>query len=252
MHDVSNPHPLEHLAQLLADFGEYPDEVEPVPACITGVAFFPGGAGLWGAQLGRRLPPMPQGKVMVLGHNFDSVKSYEVSRKRGYGDINGATWGTLRKLLPQWGIPLEDCFFTNVYMGLKADTDTPTGAFPGAKSHSFTYRCHAFLLRQIQTQQPRFILALGKEVPPVLAPLSPQLTATWSGARNLQELDARDVSLIRDAQFPGVDHLVTVAVLTHPAMRHLNIDRRSYNGQKGDAAEIALVHDGLAACGLVS
>jgi hypothetical protein len=47
-----------------------------------------------------------------------------------------------------------------------------------------------------------------------------------------------------------VDHLSAVVALTHPAMRHLNIGRRNYNGQKDKDAEIALVRDGLVACSL--
>lgn len=258
MHEVNSQHPIERLAQMLADFGDYPEGVEPVPACITGVAFFPGGAGLWGARMGTRLPPMPMGKVMVVGHNFDSKVNYNLSRERGYERVNEGAWGELRRALQAWDIRLEDCFFTNAYMGLKANVSPATGRnassgpFPGARNHSFSYRCHAFLLKQIQTQQPRLVLTLGKEVPPVMAPLARELTAAWVGLANLQEIDGRDKALVRDVQFPGVAHRATVVALTHPANRGPNVKRRRYHDLKGKDAESALVRDGLMACGLGS
>ncbi|HEY7848810.1 MAG TPA: hypothetical protein VIC27_02035 [Ktedonobacterales bacterium] len=258
MQEDSSQHPVEYLADLLAEFGDYPDGVMPVPACITGVAFFPGGSGLWGAKMGQRLPPMPVGKVMALGHNFDSVAGYEISRVRGYERENSPTWGPLLKLLCTCDIAPEDCFFTNTYMGLKADIHTSTGKnistgpFPGAENHSFVYRCRAFLLKQIRAQQPRLMLTLGEKVLPVLTPLAPGLTATWLGARHLADLDGSAAALVYPVQFPGVPHSTAVVALTHPANRGPNVKRRSYNGQVGDAAECALVRDGLVACGLAS
>lgn len=250
-------HPMEHLAQLLADFGDYPDGVEPVPACITGVAFFPGGAGLWGTEMGRPLPPMPVGKVMVIGHNFDSKDNYNKSRQRGRENVKVGAWGSLVRLLRECDIAPEDCFFTNAYMGLKANVDQSTGRnrstgrFPGAVNHSFVYRCHAFLLKQIQTQQPRLAFTLGNEALPVLAPLARELMAAWSGAPNLQDVDSRGRSLVRDVQFPGVAHPTTVVALTHPANRGPNVKRRRYGDLTGNAAEVAMIRDGCKACGLV-
>jgi hypothetical protein len=248
MQNVNSQHPLEHLAELLAGFGDYPDGVEPVPACITGLAFFPGGSGLWGAEMGRPLPPMPVGKVMVVGHNFDSETNYNQTLDRGYEYVNSGAWGGILKLLCKCAIPRADCFFTNAYIGL--NKGKAMDQYLGALDQDFVYRCRAFLLKQIQAQQPRLILTLGTNVPPVLAPLTHELTVAWSGALDLQEIDRREAALVRDVMFPGVDHHTTVIALTHPAMRHLNIGRRNYNGQKGDAAEIALVRDGLVACSL--
>jgi hypothetical protein len=203
------------------------------------------------------MPPMPIGKVMVVGHNFDSEVHYRQSLAQGYEPVNLGAWGSLRKALLAWGIPLEDCFFTNAYMGLKADVNLSTGKnessgrFPGADNHSFVYRCRAFLLKQIQMQKPRLMLTLGKEVPPVLAPLARELTAAWSGATTLQELDHRDTALVRGARFPGAPHLTTLVALTHPANREPNVKRRRYHGLEGNGAEHALVRDGLEACGLL-
>ncbi len=255
MHDTESRHPLEQIAELLANFGEYPERVISVPACMTGVAFFPGGAGLWGAELGRPMPPMPIDKVMVVGHNFDSEVHYKQSLAHGCEPVNVGAWGGLRRMLRAWGILLEDCFFTNAYMGLKVNVNPSTGKnessgrFPGADNPSFVYRCRVFLLKQIQMQEPRLMLTLGKEVLPAVTPIAHELTAAWSGATDLQELDRRNAALIRSAQFPGVRHLTTVAALTHPANRHLNVGRRRYHGLKGEEAEDELVRDSLEVCG---
>ena len=257
MKDTESQHPLEQIAELLANFGDYPDSVTPVPACMTGVAFFPGGAGLWGAQLGQPMPPMPIDKVMVVGHNFDSEDHYKQSLARGCERVTQGAWGGLCRMLRAWDIPLEDCFFTNAYMGLKVNVNPSTGKnessgrFPGADNHSFVYRCRAFLLKQIQMQEPRLMLTLGKEVLPVVAPIAHELTSTWSGATDLQELDRRNAALIRSAQFPGVRHLTTVVALTHPANRGPNVKRRRYHDLEGVVAEDALVRDSLEACGLL-
>jgi hypothetical protein len=258
MHNVNSQHPLEHLAETLAEFGDYPDGVEPVPACITGLAFFPGGSGLWGAAMGRPLPPMPVGKVMVVGHNFDSDANYQKSRERGYERDNSPTWRPLLKLLDECSIAPEDCFFTNAYMGLKADgrtltgKNTSTGPFPGAESPSFEYRCRAFLLKQIRMQQPRLLLTLGEKVLPVLTPLASDLTAAWLGAQHMADLDGSAAALVYPVQFSGMSYPTAVVALTHPANRGPNVKRRRYGNLRENAAECALIHNGLVACGLMS
>lgn len=236
-------HPVERLFERLATFGPYPAGVVPMTGRIAGTAFFPGGAGLWNVRPGAALPPMPVGGVMVLAHNFDSETSFERSLTRGVEHTNGPTWGVLRKLFGSVAISMERCFFTNAYLGLKAGSD-PTGRFPGADDPDFVRRCQAFLLEQVQVQQPTLILTLGKEVPPVLAPLAPEL-ARWRGIRSLNELDDRGAALVSPVRFPGVAHPVTALALTHPSFRHLNLPMRRFDGLRGDEAERALLREAL-------
>jgi hypothetical protein len=186
---------------------------------------------------------MPVGGVMVLGHNFDSETSFERSLANGIEHTNGPTWGTLRKLLGSVAISMERCFFTNAYVGLKAGAD-PTGRFPGADDPDFVRRCQAFLLEQVQVQQPMLILTLGKEVPPLLAPLAPEL-GWWRGVSSLKELDDRGAALVSPVRFPGVARPVVALALTHPSFRHLNLPMRHYNGLRGDEAERALLFEAL-------
>lgn len=172
--------------------------------------------------------------------------------RRAYADalahqgknLRGPTWRPLCAVLTQAGIPLDQCFFTNAYVGLKAGSK-PTGPFPGAQDADFVHRCQRFLLEQLRLQHPRLLLTLGKEVPSVLAPLAPELDGVWLGVHSLRELDQRHLALIYPVQFPGLPHPTAVAALTHPANRAPNVRYRQYNGLGGDAAEQALLADAM-------
>lgn len=129
-------------------------------------------------------------------------------------------------------------------MGLK-EGSKPTGKFPGARDAAFVRRCQWFLLEQVRIQQPRLLLTLGKEVPPVLAPLAPALHEAWAGMRTLCEMDRRGVGLVGPIHFPATPHPTVVVALTHPANRAPNVQRRWYQGLEGDAAEQALLRDAL-------
>jgi uracil-DNA glycosylase len=242
---MSEQHPVERLFELLSQFGDYPAGVVPTNGRIQGTAFFPGGSGLWATRAGQPLPPMPIGGVMVLGHNFDSEKGFADSRARGIEHINGPTWGTLRKLFNCAGIPMERCFFTNAFVGLKAGSD-PNGAFPGAQDRDFVRRCQNFLLEQICMQQPQLILTLGVHAPQVLAPLSPELASVWKRSSTFRELDDRSAALVAPVHFHAVRYPVAVAALTHPSKRWLNVGGRAYRDKAGDEAELELLKDALA------
>ena len=240
-------HPVEVLFAAMADVAPYPAGVLPVDGRIPGTAFFPGGAGLWGAASDRALPPMPIGGIMVLGHDFHSAKAFHDSLRQGTevperprdGYRVPRTWVELRKLFAEVGIPLERCFFTNAYMGLRAG-EANTGRFPGSRDPDFVKRCQSFFLRQVRAQQPSIILALGVWTPAFLAPLSPQL-GHWSGKRTMRELDQAG-PLVRSVIFDGnVGSSSTVAILTHPSLRGSNVGRREYLHHRRHAAEVAML-----------
>lgn len=238
-------HPVERLFAVLPMVAPYPTGVVPVPDHIPGLAFFPGGAGLWGAEPGQPLPPMPVGGVLILGHNFHCETGFARFLARGGEPPNNPTWRPLLKLLDSTGIRRGECFFSNVYMGLKAG-DKPTGVFAGCRDPAFVARCRRFLALQLRVVQPRLVLTLGKYAPPVLAPLAPELSEVWSGAQTLGEIDAREAALVRDVTFAGVAHPVAVVALCHPAQRPPNVARRRYHGLAGDAAEVAMVREARA------
>lgn len=246
-------HPVEMLFAHLDDVGPYPDHVLPTPVVrITGRAFFPGGSGLWWTQRNQPLPPMPVGGVMVLGHNWGPLKGPEGFEERlelGEERRTSPTWGPLIKLLTACDLKPEWCFFTNAYMGLLDDNGEAVTPFPGAQDTGFERRCQDFLLLQLRIQQPHLLLTLGKQVPPFLAPLTPELKAAWTGKPRFPDLDAAECALMYPVQFPDVPHPTAVVALTHAALRGSNVHRRWYGDKRGDAAELALIGAALSCLG---
>ena len=136
-----------------------PHGVSRISAPIDGTAFFPGGHGLWrGVEPHGALPNwFPENSVMFVGHNFDSLRAYEQSLKRGIESVEGTTWRKLRTYVALAGFALGDCFFTNALMGLQ-----PNGALGALKTTDrFRFECREFLPEQIDTVRPRAVVALG-------------------------------------------------------------------------------------------
>lgn len=234
-------HPAEALWTRHKKTGPYPAGVIAVPEPIPGIAFFPGGFGLWRPDIQCPLPPFPVGGVMVLGHDFHSEAGYRASLARGREAETQPTWRHLRALLSKAGIPVERCFFTNVYMGLRQGEAT-TGPFPGATDAAFVARCSRFLLEQLDAQRPALILALGINVPPILGSLSDDLV-DWTTGRGLKHLD--EVGPVRHrVSFSGVTGLQSsVVALTHPSLRPASVRHRRYKGESGDRVELFMLRD---------
>ena len=249
-------HPIEDLfnaLQTIIPCDLYPAGVEPVSEMVPGTAFFPGGPGLWlgesCSEAPPNWPPMPKCKVMVLGNHFCLSLSEHQKwlEKCPYGDLDTDTWKNLRPLFSDAGIRLEDCFFTNAYMGLRPESGGPP---PGADD--FKQRCESFLDKQIEVQKPRLILALGEHAITLIARLSTKLDA-WRKWQSFKKLDDNNLSLISKVCFKDApEQPVTVVALMHPSMRKLNLKLylRHYCGQKGNDAEIAMIKDALHLSGL--
>jgi uracil-DNA glycosylase family 4 len=246
---MNETHPVDVLSEKLKRIDPSPAGVVPVPERIASTAFFPGGAGLWGAQPGEPLPPMPTGKIMILGQDFHSETGYwELCREPGR-NLHDPTWRTLRSVLQSVGVSLRDCFFTNLFMGLRQGKET-TGRFPGARNRDFTRQCCAFLAEQIRIQQPRLIVTLGRHVPAKLASLSHDLSR-WAVCRTFKEIDQKGGPIVHPVRFDVLPARgVTVVALTHPSLRGPNVARRRYQHFVGDDAELALLREGLQTSGL--
>lgn len=221
--------------------GKYPLGVVAVPDAIRGTSFFPGGYGLWDAKDGQTLPEFPFRGVMVLGHDFHSEAGYEKSLAMGRESETQPTWRNLVDVLTRAGIPLDQCFFTNFYMGLRAGTAT-TGRFPGADDEAFVRHCQAFFIDQLRTQRPRLVITLGMHVPVAIAPLSPDLN-DWGAGGGIRHLDT--VGPVRSrVRFTGLaDFVTTVVALIHPSQRHASLEHRRYREAIEDEAEIAMLRD---------
>jgi hypothetical protein len=238
-------HPAKALWARHHPLSGYPANVLPVPEPISGLAFFPGGYGLWGMKQGHPLTAFPVGGIMVLGHDFHSESGYAESRRLGGERLTLPTWSNLLKLFEAAGVMPERCFFTNLYMGLRAGTAT-TGVFPGANDAKFVSHCQAFFLEQLRVQRPALVLTLGVHVPPVIGVLSPEL-APWAAGRGLKHLDTvgpvQTGVTFRDV----VDFQTTTVALIHPSLRHASLRHRWYGDAIGVDAELAMLRDGLLA-----
>src|SRR5438067_182579 len=145
----------------------YPAGIVAVSQPIEGTAFFPGGLGLWREGRGSS-SEFPTGQIMVVGQDFNTVGTYNRARTlKSEVDIS-QTWQNMRRVFGLFDIRVECCFFTNVYMGLRA-AGPETGRFPGARDPAFVDRCVAFFGRQVTVARPRLIITLGLEPIRVLA-----------------------------------------------------------------------------------
>lgn len=206
----------------------YPRGVVAVPEPIAGTAFFPGGLGLW-LEEDNAHQPLPK-DFMIVGQDFNTLATYERARILGSEANSSATWRNIRKIFPELNIPLTDCFFTNIYMGLRAE-GRETGRFPGARDRNFVERCAAFFRRQMEAVQPKIILTLGMEPLRVL------------GSEVFGFTVPRRLFLCDRIYGPFLAKHGEVAVvpLTHPSWYLRNVARRRFCGETGIAAEIAMV-----------
>ena len=221
--------------------------IKPKPR-IQGRAFFPGGAGLWITDKSKPWPPMPVNKIMILGQDFDCERGFDTSLKRG--EERNSTWRNLIALLESVNIRLEDCFFTNAFMGIREGTKAK-GPSPAIKDQAFVGHCRQFFLEQVKMQKPRVIFALGLYVPPFLSPLAQEL-GVWEGVENFKDIDGPGSQIIKGVRFPGQHDLsINVIALTHPSYRMLgnvvgNVKHRRYKTLMGNDAEIELIKDAVA------
>ncbi len=210
----------------------YPLNVEPVKEMINITAFFPGGSGLWLEEETKDFP-----SILVLGQDFSTVKQYEDMLVGKASDLESPTWRNLIKLFKEVGIALEDCYFSNVFMGLR-DTVSMVGEFPGFKDKGFVNRSVEFISFQIETIKHRVIITLGKYAAEMLTYLPGMDLNSWS---NWKALRKADNGIKFDVKFNN--HTCTCIALEHPSMRNSNVKRRVYDNYKGHEAEVEMLKE---------
>ncbi len=231
-------HPIEIFRRRLGARTRYPPDVIPVPDFLRGTAFFSAAAGLVVTDPGAPLPPFPFGGVMFVGHNLDSETAFlrRLASGQSHGDPERPmlTWRNLYGLLERAGVLPSECFFTNVYVGLKAGDD-PTGRFPGAADAEFGAWCRSFLEEQIEIMKPRVVATLGSDSRRFLATMAPELTG-WGPSRNPPP------GVVR-TQLGG--QATAAVALLHPSGYHGSLGRRRYGEFTGLEAEAALLRAAL-------
>jgi hypothetical protein len=131
---------------------------------IGGTAAFPAGAGLHRSGYDDPVPPFPHGGVMVVAHNVDAEAKFQerLATKLPHGGPvkTMAYWKGMYRLLEAAGIGREECFFTNVFVGLKAGAK-PEGPLGVGQTSEFRKWCSTFLLEQVREMRPRAIAVMG-------------------------------------------------------------------------------------------
>ena len=229
----------------------HPAQVVQISGLILGTAFFPGGYGLYLEERDRNAVKFPFGGVMILGHNFDSETGFTQSLKRGKENLNKGTWGSLRRLLKGAGVPDDECFFTNAFMGLCEGDDNKK--YKGRGNPDFRAGCLKFLKAQIRIQRPRLILTLGLKVPPLLAAASTDLSE-WRGhlsrrscdpELHLKDLDRAPIfNKARIGMNDGSFHTAVVTAIAHPSDRRNGENREPSGFPPKKTVETELIRAG--------
>lgn len=211
----------------------YPELVAPISTMLGVTAFFPGGYGLWKEEASDVFP-----SVLILGQDFSTEDEYILMLQTGKNEINGPTWRNMRKLFSEAELNLSDCFFSNIFIGLRK-TKSMVGKFPGSKDKLYVSRCLDFMALQIKTIEPKIIVTLGKYPSELLSLVSEDLNS-WKNGKALSDPNN---GFKERVNING--HICTCIALEHPSMRNSNVKRRIYGDKKGSEAEVAMLREAL-------
>lgn len=216
----------------------YPNQVQPVPGMLNLTAFFPGGRGLWLEDDSTVFPD-----IMVIAHDFSTVEEFNKMERDNRNEINSSTWRGMIKLFEEANIDLNQCFFSNVYMGLR-ESALSTGRFPGAKDKAFVERNLDFLRLQINAVKPKLIIIMGKPASIRFSKLSNALVEAWSKGKALSQPNN---GLKRRVSIDGAEYLCVA--IEHTSMRNSNVKRRFYKNKTGEhtgnTAEVEMLKDAM-------
>jgi hypothetical protein len=185
---------------------------------------------------------LPKRGVLVLGHNFWNVRSYEeeIARKGGAEVQRNPTWRELLPFLKDCDIDIRCCFFTNAFTGLM-ETEGATGSVPGHRDERFLSGCCGVLRDSLNLQRTALVLALGPKAARFLGKTVPKLDK-WSAPWSFSEFDSAGLFKYGlNLSLPGsADRFAAVAIL-HPSLRHSHLRRRRFGELVGHEAEVAMV-----------
>lgn len=213
--------------------------MRPLLPFVRGVAFFPGGSGLFG---GAEQPIAPR-PIMVVGQDFGTTEYVDEMRASGAtSEDMGSTWnGLLDLFLGPSGIDPRDCFFTNTLMGARC-IGGMTGPNPALDHDQFMLACESFMKKQITVVQPSVVIALGV--------IPAALLSRWLGiARELArprrakppriaELDDLGLQFVEGIRLSGLNICFDFGWSIHPANGKPNLRHRSWKSVRaaGEAA----------------
>ena len=209
------------------------DSLLQVNEQVEGTAFFPCGSGLY-ENSNETID------ILVLGQDFGTVHYYKEALSVKDKDLNSPTWKNLISLFNNAGINMSQCFFSNVYMGVRIKNNMVGKAVPKRKCNlSFIKDNMEFLREQIKTVNPKAIITLGNYATSMLINSCDSGLTNWSRSGKVSDITENDVAVFGDLKIPCV-------ALLHPSMRYANLHKRnaklSSNDNDGDI-EIKLLKE---------
>ena len=220
----------------------FPSTMINVEESISGLAFFPGGRGLYN-DFDTSIKNKP---IMIIGHDFGKYEDFKKSVINGHENLSGATWRNLLcffEEIKKLDVRLEDCFFTNVIMGFR-DSKSSVKNPEYKKNKDFVNECVSFLKKQIEFQKPQLIIVLGKETFKYWAEISDDLKFLNSigNYKNLDSIYANSNFISKNTSLKNSNLSFKIVFITHPCQRKLNLKYRKFeNLLIGADAEIAML-----------
>ena len=101
--------------------------------------------------------------IMIVGQDFGTKKDYDKKKiaEKGENIEKQSTWKNLKPMLNNLGINPNECFYTNLLLGLRT-TDSNVGISPALENIDYVNQCIEFFQKQVEAIQPKLIIFLGK------------------------------------------------------------------------------------------
>jgi hypothetical protein len=166
---------------------------------------------------------------MFVANNFGTIEMYEALPSDAREFIPGVTgrtenktwWDLWHLVLPEARIPIEQCFFTNAYLGaimtdaeraMKGRKTSMVG--PLRSTREYRKACVEALSAQVGIAEPRLIVLLGGHAPNAFARAFPAFQPYGKGG--LSEIQRRQPPGGHILRLPS-GRTVAVLALEHPA-----------------------------------
>lgn len=213
----------------------------PTPKWVKpnrGLGAFPGGPGT--AHCAERFP---KHGILVLAHDYDSLQRYRRAIDHGYDGVQNMTFRDLCKMFKEStndDFTLDDCFFTNRFMGVrkvvedheKEPENSQSGTNPSRKFKEYRKLCEAVLRKTLHLLKPSLVITVGE----------PASTTLKLGKQHWKLRGVDQVTMF--------GHETKLICLTHPGTQFYtrNVENVSYcdragNLQRGHKAQLALIRD---------
>ena len=195
--------------------------------------FFPLGSGILTNESNIAEAQIEEGGTMVLGHDFGTV-SYVNDKCKDGRENNSRTIQNLADI----GLDIECTFFTNLYLGLRDDSNQPNVTMTSTIKRTSDYKkfCLAFFKTQLELINPKLVICLGKEVGRVLPQVFKKLTEPGKSLLSLYaDENLTDYIVHTNDKIFGRRKFV---IIPHPSYAHINWAKHDIKAKIKDAIKI--------------